>query len=268
MIHRNVSIADSEKNLVCQDTGIAIYYAQGRRALRADPSGSTRRCATARRARRSSTRCARTPCTRSPVRTPAEHRLPPADRALGVRRGLGRARREVVPKGSGSENMSFLKMCVPADGVDGIKKFVLDWIVDAGGKPCRPASSGSGSAAHSTRRRGWPSGRSSGRSASRRPPAGGERRWAGAGAADGWINMTGIGPQGLGGKTPRRWRCHIEYAWTHITMNPVAVNLAMLARRGAPRPTSAPTAPSTTTARHRDGDSTKSRSRSPIRRRS
>ena len=34
-----------------------------------------------------------------------------------------------VPKGSGSENMSFLKMCVPADGVTGIKKFVLESIV-------------------------------------------------------------------------------------------------------------------------------------------
>src|SRR5205814_1033124 len=43
-----------------------------------------------------------------------------------------------VPKGSGSENMSFLKMCVPADGVKGIKQFVLEPIVGAGGKPCPP----------------------------------------------------------------------------------------------------------------------------------
>ena len=47
-----------------------------------------------------------------------------------------------VPKGSGSENMSFLKMCVPADGVKGIKRFVLDSIVGAGGKPCPPGSEG------------------------------------------------------------------------------------------------------------------------------
>ena len=39
-----------------------------------------------------------------------------------------------VPKGSGSENMSFLKMHVPADGVKGIKQFVLESIVGAGGK--------------------------------------------------------------------------------------------------------------------------------------
>ena len=49
-----------------------------------------------------------------------------------------------VPKGSGSENMSFLKMCVPADGVNGIKRFVLESIVGAGGKPCPPGIVGVG----------------------------------------------------------------------------------------------------------------------------
>ena len=49
-----------------------------------------------------------------------------------------------VPKGSGSENMSFLKMCVPADGVKGIKQFVLESIVGAGGKPCPPGIVGGG----------------------------------------------------------------------------------------------------------------------------
>src|SRR5947208_14128405 len=49
-----------------------------------------------------------------------------------------------VPKGSGSENMSFLKMCTPADGVKGIKQFVLEAIVGAGGKPCHPGIVGDG----------------------------------------------------------------------------------------------------------------------------
>src|SRR5688500_20298146 len=40
--------------------------------------------------------------------------------------------------------MSFLKMCVPADGVKGIKKFVLESIVGAGGKPCPPGIVGVG----------------------------------------------------------------------------------------------------------------------------
>ena len=41
---------------------------------------------------------------------------------------------EMIPKGSGSENGSFLKMCVPAEGVDGIKTFVIDKVIEAGGK--------------------------------------------------------------------------------------------------------------------------------------
>src|SRR4029079_19126778 len=49
-----------------------------------------------------------------------------------------------VPKGSGSENMTFLKMLVPAHGVAGIKRFVLDAIVDAGRKPCPPGIVGIG----------------------------------------------------------------------------------------------------------------------------
>ena len=70
-IHRNVEVADSESNLVCQDTGIAVYTAASASTSRSTRRGSTRRCATAPRARRSSTRCARTPSTRSRARTPA-----------------------------------------------------------------------------------------------------------------------------------------------------------------------------------------------------
>src|SRR5437879_7728474 len=49
-----------------------------------------------------------------------------------------------MPKGSGSENMSFMKMLVPADGVNGIKRFVLEHVVGAGAKPCPPTIVGIG----------------------------------------------------------------------------------------------------------------------------
>src|SRR5436305_7326974 len=49
-----------------------------------------------------------------------------------------------MPKGSGSENMSFMKMLVPADGINGIKKFVLENVVGAGAKPCPPTIVGVG----------------------------------------------------------------------------------------------------------------------------
>ena len=48
------------------------------------------------------------------------------------------------PKGAGSENMSALKMLKPSEGIEGIKKFVLETIADAGGKPCPPIVVGVG----------------------------------------------------------------------------------------------------------------------------
>ena len=113
-------------------------------------SASTRRSTTAPSARRSSIRCARTRCTRFAREHRPERRLPGPHRPLGLRPGLGRARRQVFP-GSGSENMSFLKMCTPADGVAGIKRFVLDSIVGAGGKPCPPGIVGVGIGVTTTR---------------------------------------------------------------------------------------------------------------------
>lgn len=50
----------------------------------------------------------------------------------------------VAAKGGGSENMSLVKMLTPAEGVNGIKKLVLDTIFYAGGRPCPPLTVGIG----------------------------------------------------------------------------------------------------------------------------
>jgi len=50
----------------------------------------------------------------------------------------------LAPKGGGSENMSLVKMLVPSDGIEGIKKLVLHTIFYAGGKPCPPLTVGIG----------------------------------------------------------------------------------------------------------------------------
>lgn len=50
----------------------------------------------------------------------------------------------VAPKGGGSENMSLVKMLIPADGKEGIKKLVLDTVFHSGGKPCPPLIVGIG----------------------------------------------------------------------------------------------------------------------------
>lgn len=50
----------------------------------------------------------------------------------------------VAPKGGGSENMSLVKMLIPSDGIEGIKKLVLDTVFTAAGKPCPPIIIGIG----------------------------------------------------------------------------------------------------------------------------
>ena len=62
----------------------------------------------------------------------------------------------VAPKGAGSENMSLVKMLIPADGIEGIKKLVLDTIFNAGGKPCPPIIVGIGLGAIWKSLRFWP----------------------------------------------------------------------------------------------------------------
>ena len=51
---------------------------------------------------------------------------------------------DVAPKGGGSENMSLVKMLIPADGVEGIKKLVIETVKKASGKPCPPIIVGLG----------------------------------------------------------------------------------------------------------------------------
>ena len=51
---------------------------------------------------------------------------------------------KIASKGGGSENMSLVKMLTPAEGIEGVKKLVLDTIFNAGGKPCPPIIVGIG----------------------------------------------------------------------------------------------------------------------------
>jgi len=51
---------------------------------------------------------------------------------------------KIASKGGGSENMSLVKMLTPAEGIEGVKKLVLDTLFNAGGKPCPPIIVGIG----------------------------------------------------------------------------------------------------------------------------
>jgi tartrate/fumarate subfamily iron-sulfur-dependent hydro-lyase alpha chain/tartrate/fumarate subfamily iron-sulfur-dependent hydro-lyase beta chain len=144
-IIRNVSIADEQTTLVCQDTGIAVYYCRVGEHFPLHPAriyealydGTER--ATVEHPLRSNTVHT---LTRENTGQNVGYRVPIVH--WDFVSGWDGLDVKCVPKGSGSENMSFLKMCVPADGVAGIKRFVLDSIVGAGGKPCPPGIVGVG----------------------------------------------------------------------------------------------------------------------------
>jgi tartrate/fumarate subfamily iron-sulfur-dependent hydro-lyase alpha chain len=136
---------------------------------------------------------------------------------------------EMIPKGSGSENNSWLKMAVPADGIDAVKTFVIDCVLEAGGKTCPPTIVGVGVGGtadlcvHLSKL------------AATRPlgshcddPEGAKLEQELSKA----VNQLGVGPQGLGGDSTA-FAVHVETAATHITMNPVAVNMQCHSARRA-----------------------------------
>jgi tartrate/fumarate subfamily iron-sulfur-dependent hydro-lyase alpha chain len=125
--------------------------------------------------------------------------------------------------------MSFLRMLTPADGVPAIKRFVLDSVVDAGGKPCPPGIVGvgiGGSADLAVQLAKQAIARPVGTHNDDPHVAALERELFGL------LNETGIGPMGLGGDTTVL-AVHVEQAHTHITLNPVAVNYQCWAARRA-----------------------------------
>ena len=127
----------------------------------------------------------------------------------------------VAPKGFGSENMSRITMLKPADGVEGIKQFVLQTVEQAGPNACPPLSVGIGiggtfdKAAFLAKKALL---RDMDQSNSNPYYAELEKELLQK------INALGIGPQGLGGATTAL-SVAIEYMPTHIAGLPCAVNL-------------------------------------------
>jgi fumarate hydratase subunit alpha/L(+)-tartrate dehydratase alpha subunit len=227
---RNITVAEQTDNLLCQDTGIPIYNVvigsgvevDGFKLKQAIVQGCAR--ATREHPLRSSvvhpvTRVnEHSSCGRSvPVINIDFSELP---ETLSI---------EMIPKGSGSENNSWLKMAIPAEGVDAVKTFVIDCVLDAGGKTCPPTIVGVGvggtadlcvhlSKVAATRPLGT----------SCEDPEGAKLECE----LNGVVNQLGVGPQGLGGDSTS-FAVHVETAATHITMNPVAVNMQCHSARRA-----------------------------------
>jgi len=136
---------------------------------------------------------------------------------------------KLAPKGFGSENKSALKMLVPADGVEGVKKVVLDTVKLAGPNACPPMVIGvgiGGTMEKSTLLAKKALLRSLNKRNENPDYANLEAELLEL------VNKTGIGPQGLGGITTAL-AVNIEYFATHIAGLPVAVNINCHATRHA-----------------------------------
>ena len=226
---RNIAVAESTDNLLCQDTGIPIYNVWIGRGVEVDgvalKEAIRKGCerATLEHPLRSSVVH---PITRKNERNNCGRGVPvihidfTPDESLAI---------EMIPKGSGSENNSWLRMAVPAEGVDAIKTFVVDCVLAAGGKTCPPTIVGVGiggtadvcvhlAKVAATRPLG-----------SHCTDPEGAKLEKELGEA---VNMLGVGPQGLGGDSTA-FAVHVETAATHITMNPVAVNMQCHSARRA-----------------------------------
>lgn len=132
----------------------------------------------------------------------------------------------VAPKGFGSENKSGVKMLVPADGVEGVKKAVMEIILHASMNPCPPMVVGIGIGG-TMDRAALLSKKALTRSVEERNPMPEYAKLEEELLT--LINQTGIGPQ-LGGTTSAL-AVNIEWAPTHIAGLPVAVTICCHAMR-------------------------------------
>ena len=226
---RNIAVAEDTDNLLCQDTGIPIYNVWIGRGVEVDGVGLKEAI------RRGCERATR----EHPLRSSVVHPISRVNQHSSCGRGVpvihvdfserDALEIEMVPKGSGSENNSWLRMAIPAEGIDAIKTFVVDCVLEAGGKTCPPTIVGVGvggtadlclhlAKVAATRPLG-----------TRCADPEGAKLEEELSAA---VNLLGVGPQGLGGDSTA-FAVHVETAATHITMNPVAVNMQCHSARRA-----------------------------------
>lgn len=224
----NADIAAREEMPICQDTGLAVVFADLGQDVHIVGGGfedavneGVRRGYVDGYLRKS---CVAEPLferknTRDNTPAVIHTRIVPGD-SLRLR---------LAPKGAGSENKSVLKMLVPADGIEGVRKVVLDAVLAAGPNSCPPMVVGVGLGgtmevaalcAKKAAARDLESVNPDPRYAAF------ERELLEM------INRTGIGPQGLGGLTTAL-KVHVEWAPTHIASLPVAVNINCHAARHA-----------------------------------
>lgn len=227
-ILKNADIADNEDVPICQDTGLAVVFADiGQDVHIVD--GNFEDAINEGIAKGYVEGYLR----KSSVEEPLFERKNTGDNTPAIihtRIVTGdKIKLRLAPKGAGSENKSVLKMLVPADGIDGVRKVVLDAIEAAGPNSCPPMVVGVGIGGN------MEVACLCAKKAAARDVGTHNHDPRYAKLEDElleMVNKTGIGPQGLGGETTAV-ALNLEWAPTHIASLPVAVNINCHAARHA-----------------------------------
>ncbi|TET56659.1 fumarate hydratase [Candidatus Bathyarchaeota archaeon] len=133
----NVELAEKTRTPMCQDTGTIIFYVKaGAEVKHLDKIENALRKAT------------RRATTKVPLRPNAVDPFKQKNTGDNTGRNIPYINWEIVagdtleitvlPKGGGSENVCTMGMLVPGEGINGLKKFVIDSVIKAGSKPCPP----------------------------------------------------------------------------------------------------------------------------------
>ncbi|MGD8565835.1 MAG: fumarate hydratase [Candidatus Bathyarchaeota archaeon] len=224
----NVELAEKSNAPLCQDTGTIIFYVKaGAQAKGLD------------RIRETLTIATRKATLEVPLRPNAVNPFTQKNSGDNTGRFIPYINWEVVPgdsieltvlpKGGGSENVCTLGMLVPGEGVTGLKRFVADSVIRSGSKPCPPNILGIGLGG------GADIAMKLAKSALIRPidqPNPDPELSKLEKEIFEAVNMTGIGPMGLGGKTTVLG-VNIEYAYRHPASYPAAVAFQCWAARRA-----------------------------------
>ena len=218
-IIENNEIAEREMVPMCQDTGMAVLFVEVGQDVRF-VGGNLRDAINRGVARGYTEGLLRKSIVEHPLKRKNTGDNTPAVVHFDIVEGE-EVRIRFAPKGGGSENMSTVKMLAPAAGREGVKKFIVDWVSNAGANPCPPVVVGAGlggsfeMAALLAKKSLL---RKIGERAKDADDAALERELLEE------INRLGIGPQGFGGRITAL-DVFVESHPCHIASLPVAVNL-------------------------------------------
>jgi len=216
----NARIAGERGIPVCQDTGVAVFYVRLGQEVVVEGGGLVEAINRG-VARAYSEAYLRKSIVSDPLydrrntgdNTPAIIHVEPIP-GSELRMGF-------MPKGAGAENMSRVEMLKPADGLEGLKRFVLEVVERAGANACPPLVIGVG-VGGTLDTVGWLAKKALFREWGRRHPDERYARLEEELLEE--VNALGIGPQGFGGRLTAL-DVRIEHAPCHMASLPAAVNL-------------------------------------------